>query len=96
MDTELLIEVIDKLIEAVSFEINSIKSQLAGSILTQVAIYSHDHIGRDTNKFGVLSESPSLSEEDLEGWAPFRATHTYQAKKSPHLKLIKAGKFEES
>lgn len=45
MDAETAIKVINKLIQATNIEINDIKAQIAGDIIMQVAIYSHDHIG---------------------------------------------------
>lgn len=65
MNVEKAIEVIDRLIQAISVEINSIKSEVVGGIVMQVAIYSHDHIEADRPDFGVLSDSPSLGDEDL-------------------------------
>ncbi|MBM3302082.1 MAG: hypothetical protein FJY85_19295 [Deltaproteobacteria bacterium] len=65
MDINTAKALIDRLIQSISTEINDIKSQVAGDIVMQVAIYSHDHIGADRAAFGVLSESGSLDREHL-------------------------------
>jgi hypothetical protein len=65
MDMSLAVELIDQLIEGTTVEINGIKAQVADIIVMQVAVYAHDHIGADGLDFGVLSDSPSLSGEEL-------------------------------
>ncbi len=66
MDANTAKKLIETLIQEVTIEINSIKSQVVGEIVMQVAIYSHDHIGAHRMAFGVLSDSASLDEEHLE------------------------------
>ena len=66
MNVETAIKVIDRLTQAISLEINSIKSEIVGSIVVQVAVYSHDHIEANRPDFGVLSSSPSLTGENLD------------------------------
>ena len=65
MNLATAIVVINRLIEATSLEINTIKSEVVAGIVMQVAIYSHDHIETDRLDFGVLGKSPCLSGEEL-------------------------------
>jgi hypothetical protein len=65
MDTDTAVELIDVLIQEATVEINAIKAQVVDAIVMQVAIYAHDHIEADRLDFGMLSNSPSLDEEDL-------------------------------
>jgi hypothetical protein len=66
MDVNTAKKLIETLIQEATIEINSIKSQVVGEIVMQVAIYSHDHVGAHRMAFGVLSDSPNLDKEHLE------------------------------
>ncbi|MCI0561357.1 MAG: hypothetical protein MN733_22960 [Nitrososphaera sp.] len=89
MDAETAIKVIDKLIQAASFEINDIKAQITGDVVMQVAIYSHDHIGADRLDFGVLSNSPSLGDEYFEKLGEIKAVLLDREQRRNALKHLK-------
>lgn len=89
MNVETAIEVIDRLIQAISVEINSIKSEVVGGIVMQVAIYPHDHIEADRPDFGVLSNSPSLGDEGLEELEKTKAVLLDREQRRNALKHLK-------
>ncbi len=89
MNTEIVVKVIDKLIQAVSFEINDIKAQIASDIIMQMAIYSHDNIRVDRRDFGVLSNSPSLGNEYFEQLGETKAVLLDREQRRNALKHLK-------
>lgn len=89
MNVNTAMELIDTLIRGISIEINSIKSQVAGDIVMQVAVYSHDHIGAHTTAFGVLSNSASLDQEHLEELDKVKAVLLDREQRRNALKHLK-------
>jgi len=89
MDVNTGTELIDRLIQEISIEINGIKSRVAADIVMQVAIYSHDHIGADRMDFGVLSDSPSLDQEYLEELGKIEAVLLDREQRRNALKHLK-------
>jgi hypothetical protein len=73
MNTDSAIGLMDVLIQEITVEINTIKTQVVDAIVMQVAIYAHDHIGANRLDFGELSNSPSLAEETLAEFEELKA-----------------------
>lgn len=98
MDVNTAKKLVKTLIEEVTIEINSIKSQVVGDIVMQVAIYSHDHIGAHRAAFGVLSDNPRLDQEHLQELDEVKAVLLDREQRRNALKhlmsLIKAGNKE--
>jgi hypothetical protein len=91
-------KLLDSLIRDVTFELNSIKSQVFNDITMQVAIYSHDHIGARRIAFGVLSNGPGLDKEHVDELEEIKAVLLDREQRRnalKHLKrLIEEGKEE--